>query len=58
MKTFLKVFCWMEGEFSLYSLSFGPLRSKVQKMNQTPRRLRRAACSGPATILALGQVAP
>jgi hypothetical protein len=46
-----EVCCWAVGEFFLYFLSFGLLKSKVQKMNQTPLRLRLVACFGLALIV-------
>jgi hypothetical protein len=51
VEIFFEVCCWTVGEFFLFWLSFGLLKSKVQKMNQTPRRLRLVACFGLVLIL-------
>ena len=51
VEVFFEVCCWMVGEFFLYWLSFGLLKSKVQKMNQTPLRLRLVSCFGLALIV-------
>ena len=51
VEVFFEVCCWVVGEFFLFWLSFGLLKSKVQKMNQTPLRLRLVACFGLALIV-------
>lgn len=57
VEVFFETLCFFVGEIVIYVVSFGRLKTSLQKGNQTPRRQVITALIGLAVILGLGYLA-